>query len=93
MVEEEQMEKGILVLYHPDWHEGVLGIVAGKIAEQYKRPCICLTLKDDGVTATGSARSVGDVSIYELLVDSKDYLKKFGGHKQAAGMSLNVENI
>ncbi len=93
MVEEEQKEKGILVLYHPDWHEGVLGIVAGKIAEQYKRPCICLTLKDDGVTATGSARSVGDVSIYELLVDSKDYLKKFGGHKQAAGMSLNVENI
>ncbi len=93
IVEEEQRDEGIFVLYNASWHEGVLGIVAGKVAEQYRRPCICLTLKDDGFTATGSARSVGNVSIYELLVDSEDYLLKFGGHKQAAGMSLNVEKL
>lgn len=93
LIEEKQKDKSILVLYHPDWHEGVLGIVAGKVAEQYKRPCICLTLKDDGITATGSARSVGDISIYDILADSREYLEKFGGHNQAAGMSLNIGNI
>lgn len=93
MVDRDQANEGILVLYHPKWHEGVLGIVAGKIAETYKRPAICLTLKGDDSTVTGSARSVGDVSIYELLVESQDYLIKFGGHKQAAGMSLAIEDV
>lgn len=93
MVEAEQIDEGILVLYGPYWHEGVLGIVAGKVAEQYMRPCICLTLKDDGSTVTGSARSVGDVSIYELLAQSANYLTSFGGHKMAAGMSLALEDV
>ena len=92
-VEKDQLDKGILVLYDPSWHEGVLGIVAGKLAETYKSPAICLSLKPDKKTVSGSARSVGDVSIYDLLEKSKKFLQKFGGHSQAAGMSLDIDSV
>jgi len=93
MVEAEQKEQGILVLFKPDWHHGVIGIAAGRLCEEYKRPVICLSLKEDGQTVVGSARSVEDISIYDILVQCGGYLTKFGGHAQAAGLSLTLENL
>lgn len=93
IVERDQLDRGILVLYDPIWHEGVLGIVAGKLSDTYKRPAICLALKSDGLTVTGSARSVANISIYNLLAQCEDYLERFGGHSQAAGLSLSLENV
>ncbi len=93
MVEDTQKTKGVLVLYRPYWHQGILGIAAGRLAEEYKRPVICLSLKDDGKTLVGSARSVGGISIYDLLLECSEYLLGFGGHAQAAGLSLRLDNL
>ncbi len=79
------------VLYHKDWHKGVLGIVASRCIETYYRPTIILT--ESNGKASGSARSVKGFNIYEALEQCEDLLEQFGGHKYAAGMSLKIENI
>lgn len=79
------------VLYHPDWHKGVIGIVASRCIEHYYRPTIILT--ESNGKATGSARSVKDFSIYEALCECEDLLEQFGGHDYAAGMTLAIENV
>lgn len=76
----------VLVLASEGWHHGVIGIAASRIAEKYCRPTIILGV-EDGV-AKGSARTFGDINIFELLSLSKEYFIKFGGHAQAAGLSL-----
>ncbi len=81
----------ILVLHGTSWHEGVLGIVAAKICEEFKRPCIILSVKEQ--KAKGSARSNGDFALYDLLFLSKQYLTSFGGHANAAGLALEFKNI
>jgi single-stranded-DNA-specific exonuclease len=79
------------VIYHPDWHKGVIGIVASRLTETYYRPTIVLTLSNGLVT--GSARSVRDFDIYEAVDACSDLLEHFGGHKFAAGLSLKPENL
>jgi single-stranded-DNA-specific exonuclease len=79
------------VLYNPDWHKGVIGIVASRLTEHYYRPTIVLTLS--GELITGSARSVKDFDIYEAIDSCSDLLEHFGGHKYAAGLSLKPENL
>lgn len=81
----------VIVVVGEDWHEGVVGIVASRLVDKYAKPAIVLSLKDG--FAKGSARSVGDVNIYELIKANKSYLSKFGGHKMAAGLGLVKENI
>ncbi len=81
----------VIVVAGRDWHEGVVGIVAARLVEQFGRPAIVLSIKD-GV-AKGSARSIGEVSIYELIKANENYLTKFGGHKMAAGLGLKEEDI
>ncbi len=81
----------IFVILGDAWHTGVIGIVASRISEKYHRPSIILST--DGEIAKGSARSVGDISIFDALNDCKDLFLGFGGHKQAAGLSLNLENV
>jgi len=80
-----------LALYDPDWHEGVVGIVAGKIKEHYNRPVFAFARSTDG-TLKGSGRSIADVHIRDVLMDivstHPGLLKKFGGHAMAAGVSL-----
>lgn len=93
LVEKEKKDKKILVLYKSDWHQGVLGIAAGKICELYKRPVIMLSLKEDKETITGSARSTENVNIYELIKKCSNFLTNFGGHSQAAGLSLNKDKL
>ena len=79
------------VIYHPEWHKGVIGIVASRLTEFYYRPTIVLTLSNGLVT--GSARSVKDFDIYEAVDACSDLLEHFGGHKFAAGLSLKPENL
>ncbi|QOG12064.1 single-stranded-DNA-specific exonuclease RecJ [Arcobacter sp. FWKO B] len=81
----------VIVVYHPLWNEGILGIVASKLCDKFKKPSFVLTKKED--TIKGSARSSGMIDLYELLRLSSDTLEGFGGHKSAAGVSLKVENL
>jgi len=79
------------VLYNPEWHKGVVGIVASRVTETYYRPTIILTHSNDLVC--GSARSVKDFDIYDAIDACSEYLEHFGGHKYAAGLSLKFENL
>ncbi|HZW81844.1 MAG TPA: single-stranded-DNA-specific exonuclease RecJ [Candidatus Deferrimicrobium sp.] len=89
----EESTPGPLVLYQPHWHHGVVGIIAGRLAELYKVPVLLMSLKEDGVTITGSARSIAGVHIYEVLQKCASFLHKFGGHAGAAGFSLHREQL
>ncbi|MCF8380536.1 MAG: single-stranded-DNA-specific exonuclease RecJ [Bacteroidales bacterium] len=79
------------VLFNPDWHKGVIGIVASRLMEHYYRPTIILT-KSNGF-ATGSARSVNGFDLYSAIEECSDLLVNFGGHKYAAGLTLKLENV
>lgn len=79
------------VVYSPDWHKGVIGIVASRLIETYFRPTVVLT-KSNGVI-TGSARSIPGYNLYEAIEHCKDLLDNFGGHMYAAGLTLKQENI
>ncbi|HNY01167.1 MAG TPA: single-stranded-DNA-specific exonuclease RecJ [Bacteroidales bacterium] len=90
--EDEQLKNArSTVIYHPDWHKGVIGIVASRLTEIFYRPTIVLTLSNGLVT--GSARSVRDFDIYEAVDACSGLLEHFGGHKFAAGLSLRPENL
>jgi len=84
-------EDRILVLSGEGWHTGVIGIVASRISERYYKPTIILNV-EDGI-AKGSARSVGQFSIFDAMNASKKLFNKFGGHKAAAGVSMPAENV
>jgi single-stranded-DNA-specific exonuclease len=79
------------VIFHPEWHKGVIGIVASRLTETYYRPTIVLT--QAGGLITGSARSVKDFDVYDAIDACSDLLEHFGGHKFAAGLSLKPENL
>ncbi|MBL0105548.1 MAG: single-stranded-DNA-specific exonuclease RecJ [Bacteroidetes bacterium] len=79
------------VLFNPNWHKGVIGIVASRLTEKYYRPTIILT-ESNGM-ATGSARSVKDFDIYNAIESCSDLLEQFGGHMYAAGLTMKIENI
>lgn len=91
-VEEQNMIRdGVLVVYLPECHESLAGIIAGRIREKYHRPAFVLTRGEEGVK--GSGRSTEAYSMYEKLCECKEYLTKFGGHPMAAGLSLPEENV
>ena len=83
--------KHALVLYHPDWHLGVIGIVASRLVEHFYRPTVMLCAMGD--MAKGSARSIAGFNIYNALQNCQPLLSNFGGHDYAAGMTLPQENI
>ncbi|MBL7883548.1 MAG: single-stranded-DNA-specific exonuclease RecJ, partial [Bacteroidia bacterium] len=87
----ELIYKKSTVLFHPDWHKGVVGIVASRLTEKYYRPTIVLT--ESNGKATGSARSVKDFDVYDAIEACADLLEQFGGHKYAAGLTLKLENV
>jgi single-stranded-DNA-specific exonuclease len=80
-----------LVLFDPKWHQGVVGIVASKIVEQYYRPTLVLT--SDGDLIKGSGRSIDGFNLYEALSGLEDLLDHFGGHYYAAGVSLHARRV
>lgn len=81
----------VLVVYLPDCHESLAGIVAGRIRESYYKPVFVLTDAEEGVK--GSGRSIDGYHMYEELNKCKEFLTKFGGHRLAAGLSLPKENV
>lgn len=80
-----------IVVHKPDWHKGVIGIVASRLSEEYYKPSIVLT-NSNGL-ASGSARSVPGFDIYKAIDSCRDLLENFGGHMYAAGLSMKEENI
>ncbi len=93
MLDEDPMMKDGLstVMFKPEWHKGVIGIVASRLIDTYHRPTIVLT--GEGEIISGSARSVSGFNIYNALEACSDLLESFGGHKYAAGLSLKRENL
>jgi len=81
-----------VVVASENWHEGVVGIVAAKVTEHFKRPAIILAIREDGI-AKGSVRSYGGYNVLEALHLTKDFLAGYGGHKYAAGLSLNQDDL
>ncbi len=84
-------KKKSTVLFNPEWHKGVIGIVASRLTEKYYRPTIILT-ESNGM-ATGSARSVRDFDIYNAIESCNYLLEQFGGHMYAAGLTMKISNI
>jgi single-stranded-DNA-specific exonuclease len=93
MIEGDEVLKNAksTVLYKKTWHKGVIGIVAARCVEKYYRPTVILTESNDKIT--GSARSVKDFDLYEAINSCSDLLEKFGGHKYAAGLTLDKSNL
>lgn len=92
IIDAEMQDDKVLVVYLPEAHESIAGIIAGKIRERYCKPAFVLT-KGDGDFLKGSGRSIEAYSIYEKLVEVKDLMLGFGGHPMAAGLSLKEENL
>ena len=86
-------EDRVLIAVGEGWNPGLIGLAAGKICEKYYRPAIVLSIPEDGSPAVGSCRSIPGVHIFELLRECGDLLVRFGGHAQAAGLSVKAENI
>lgn len=85
------LEAPVLVLYHRDWHLGVVGIIASRLQDYYYKPVVLMG--GDGDLFRGSARSIQGVDVYEILNECRDYFKSFGGHAMAAGFSLNPGTV
>lgn len=94
MVEQDQeRHKHVIVVAHPGWNVGVIGIVASRLVEKYYRPVIVLGIDEEKGTAKGSARSIAGFDLYQSLTACKEYLPHFGGHYMAAGMTLLAEDL
>ena len=81
-----------IVIARPNWHCGVVGIVASKVAERYHRPALLFSINDDGI-ARGSGRSIAAVHLHKALTECKSLLENFGGHAAAAGMTMKACNL
>jgi len=86
------LEEPAIVLGHPSWPGGVIGIVASRLKERYNKPVILFNTTE-GEPARGSARSIEGLHITEAIATQKDFLLNFGGHPMAAGLSLHQENL
>lgn len=88
--EVNQMDNAVIV-WGEDWHEGVIGIVASKLSNKFKKPAFIFSIT--GNVAKGSARANGEINLHSLITNAKELLHGFGGHKNAAGLSLHKENL
>jgi single-stranded-DNA-specific exonuclease len=83
----------IHVLAQPGWHEGVLGIVAGRIMQETGKPTLVLTINEDNHSAKGSGRSIPALNLYDALAEIRELFQHFGGHHMAAGLTLKTEQL
>jgi len=90
MITPHQLDRAI-VLSSRDWHPGVIGIVASRIVDMYYRPVFLFSVKDS--IAKGSARSIHPFHLYDAITECSDLLLGFGGHRQAAGLRMTVDNL
>ena len=88
----EWQQHKTLVLAHHDWHPGVIGIVASRIAEEFEKPAVLISLKDDG-TGQGSARSYAGFNLYDGLAACQQFVLGFGGHQAAAGVRIQAAQV
>lgn len=84
-------EQKVIVIAKEDWHQGVLGIVASKLADRFYRPAIVISLNEN--LCKGSARSIKNFHLFDALMDCKELLNSFGGHAHAAGLLITKDNI
>ncbi len=84
-------KKSVIVLGKEGWHNGVIGIVASRLVEQYHRPCILVSI-DNGI-GKGSGRSVGNFNLFDALLHCEELLTNFGGHAVAAGLGINADKL
>ncbi|MBL8866037.1 MAG: single-stranded-DNA-specific exonuclease RecJ [Planctomycetia bacterium] len=82
-----------IVLASPEWHQGVVGIVAGRITEQFGKPSVLIASRPNDEVSTGSGRSVPGVALHQVLKDCEDVLEGFGGHAAAAGVKVRPSRI
>ncbi len=90
-VEAETAGAGAIVLAGEGWHQGVVGIVASRLAERFQKPAFMISLQEG--MGKGSCRSAGELSVFEALQSAQDLLEGFGGHAMAAGFTVREENI
>lgn len=88
--EQKEQDRFTTVVYSENWHKGVIGIVASRLIETYYRPTLVFTKSGDKLAA--SARSVKGFDVYEALESCSEFIEQFGGHKYAAGLTLQIEN-
>jgi len=92
LTSEAQRKKKTTVLYNPEWHKGVIGIVASRLIEKhFYRPTVIFTKSNGSIT--GSARSVKNFNLYQAISSCSHLLEQFGGHKYAAGITMKEENL
>lgn len=88
----ERVQREVIVIGNPEWRVGVLGLVAGKVMDEYKRP-VFVWGKDENDLIKGSCRSDGSVSVVELMTETKESFLDFGGHELAGGFTVHAEKI
>lgn len=86
-------QRKAVVGYDSDWHQGVIGIAAGRITENYQVPAVLMTSNQQSDLITGSARSIEGININDLIAECSDLLEKYGGHAAAAGFSLKKDRL
>ena len=92
MIETNHLEKdNVIIVGNENWHHGVIGIVSSKITDMYSKPSILLCFEDD--IAKGSGRSVQGFDLHEALENCSTYIKQFGGHSMAVGITVEKENF
>ncbi len=91
-IENEDIRDNFLVINLEDAHEGITGIVAGKIKDEYYRPAILTTPTEDGCLK-GTGRSIEDINLYHLLKENEDFFERFGGHSAACGFTIKKEKL
>ena len=92
MLEENPTEK-VIIVRNKNYHEGIVGIIAGKLAELYKRPAYCFAWNEEKQIWKGSGRSSGSIHLYELTNKASKHIAGFGGHKGAVGLGVKEESF
>jgi len=87
----QRLKQRTLVCWHPEWHQGVIGIVASRIMQRYFRPAVVIAI--DGEIGKGSARSIPGLDLFNALQNCQHCLESFGGHSMAAGLSIRAEKL
>ncbi len=85
------LNRKVIIVFNPEWHKGVIGIVASRLTEKYYKPTIVLTRSNGFIS--GSARSITGFDIYKAIENAKDILENFGGHTFAAGLTLREDRL
>lgn len=89
----DEKDENAIILYKEDWHIGIIGIVASKLVERYNKPVFMMSKDSNSEIIRSSVRSIDSIHIYEILDQIKEYFISFGGHKGAAGLSFNPNEI